>query len=127
MIKFVYCVRKKEGMSDEDFFKYWKENHGPLVRSVAKTLKARRYVQSHLIDTAVNDIGRQFRGTKEAYDGITEVWWDSVEVLNDALQTPEGKEANKLLIEDEARFCELADCSVFLTEEHEIFDYRDEA
>ena len=81
MIKFVYCVRKKPELSDEEFFRYWKENHGPLVKSFAETLHARKYVQSHTIETYVNDVGRQFRGTKPAYDGITEVWWDSVEDL----------------------------------------------
>ena len=64
---------------------------------------------------------------RQAYDGITEVWFQSVEALNAMLQTEEGKVANKALIEDEATFCELAECSVFLTEEHTIFDRMDSA
>lgn len=122
MIKFVYCVRKKEGTSDADFYRYWKENHGPLVKSFADTMGSLKYVQSHTIDTVLNDVGREVRGMRQAYDGITEVWFKSADALNDMLQTEEGKAANKALIEDEARFCELAECSVFLTEEHMIFD-----
>jgi len=118
-------VRKKKGISDEHFFHYWKENHGPLVRSFAETLKARKYVQSHLLDHPVAEIGRQFRGTKPPYDGLTEVWWDSADELMEVLLSPEGREANKTLLEDEARFCELAECSIFITQEHEIFDYTD--
>lgn len=122
MIKFVYCVRKKEGMPDEEFYRYWRENHGPLVKSFAETMGSLKYVQSHTIDTVLNDVGREVRGMRQAYDGITEVWFESVEALNAMLQTEEGKAANKALIEDEARFCHLAECSVFLTEEHLIFD-----
>ena len=32
-----------------------------------------------------------------------------------------GREANGLLAEDEAKFCDLPNCSVFFTEEHTIF------
>ena len=123
MIKFVYCVRKKEGTSDEDFYRYWKENHGPLVRSFSETMGSVKYVQSHTIDTVLNPVGQQVRGMRPAYDGITEVWFESVEALAEMLKTDVGKAANKTLIEDEARFCELRECSVFLTEEHVIFDH----
>ena len=122
MIKFVYCVRRKKDISEEEFYRYWKENHGPLVKSFAETMGSLKYVQSHTLDTVMNDIGREVRGMRQAYDGITEVWFQSVEALNAMLQTEEGKAANKALTEDEARFCEFADCSVFLTEEHTIFD-----
>ncbi len=123
MIKFVYCVRKKEGASEEEFYRYWKENHGPLVKSFSETMGSLKYVQSHTIDTVMNDVGREVRGMRPAYDGITEVWFESEEALNAMLQTDKGKAANKALIEDEARFCHFAECSVFLTKEHVIFDH----
>jgi uncharacterized protein (TIGR02118 family) len=121
MLKFVYCVRKRPKMSTEAFRKYWLENHGPLVREYAKTLRAKRYVQSHTIDTPLNAAAQQPRNTKPAYDGITEIWWDSAEDLIAALSTAEGQEVNRILAEDEARFCDLPNCSVFFTEEHTIF------
>ncbi|MEM9080540.1 MAG: EthD domain-containing protein [Verrucomicrobiota bacterium] len=114
-------MRKHPELSDEEFYRYWRENHGPLVKSFAEAMGAKRYVQSHTLDTVVNEVGRQVRGMRQAYDGITEVWFESVEALEAMLQTEEGKAANKALIEDEARFCDLKECSVFLTEEHEIF------
>ena len=123
MIKFVYCVHRTPGLSPEEFRKYWLERHGPLVRSFAKALHARRYVQSHTLNTELNSYAQQPRGTREPYDGITEVWWDKAEDLISALQTPEGQNANQTLTEDEARFCDLPRCSVFFTEEHTIFDF----
>jgi uncharacterized protein (TIGR02118 family) len=121
MIKFIYCVRRRPEMTPEQFRKYWLENHGPLVRSCAKALRARKYVQSHTLDTPLNQVVRQARGTKEPYDGLTEIWWDSFEDALAAAQTPEGQRANQLLAEDEARFCDLPNCAVFFSEEHTIF------
>jgi uncharacterized protein (TIGR02118 family) len=122
MIKFVYCVRRHPNVSSEEFRKYWLEKHGPFVRQFAKAIRAKRYVQSHTLDTPLNALAMQTRGTKPPYDGITELWWDRIEDLVEAWQTPEGIRANQLLSEDEARFCDLPNCSVFFTEEHTIFD-----
>src|SRR5208282_3182805 len=30
MIKLVYCIAKKPGMTDVEFFDYWKNVHGPI-------------------------------------------------------------------------------------------------
>jgi uncharacterized protein (TIGR02118 family) len=121
MLKFIYCVRKRPEMTAQEFRRYWLENHGPLVRRYAKVLRAKRYVQSHTLDTPLNQAAQVPRKTKAPYDGITEMWWDKPEDLIEALSTAEGQEVNRLLAEDEARFCDLPNCSVFFTEEHTIF------
>lgn len=121
MIKFVYCVRRHPSLSVEEFRKYWLDHHGPLVRSYAQALNAKRYVQSHTLDTPLNSHAQSPRGTKPAYDGITEVWWNSEEDLAKALSTPEGQAANAALAHDEGRFCDLQNCSVFFTKEHVVF------
>ncbi len=121
MLKFVYCVHRRPDLSVAAFRKYWLEKHGPLVQQQATALRARRYVQSHTLDTELNTLARQPRGTQAPYDGLTEIWWDSAEDLAAAMQTPEAQRANQLLAEDEARFCDLPRCSVFFTEEHTIF------
>jgi len=121
MIKFVYVVRRRPDISQEDFRRYWLENHGPLVRQQAQALRAKRYIQSHTLDIPFNQMAQQIRGTKPAYDGLTELWWDSIEDLVAASQTPEGQQANLTLAQDEAKFCDLSECSVFFTEEYTIF------
>jgi len=30
MIKLVYCITKKAGLTDEEFFHYWENIHGPI-------------------------------------------------------------------------------------------------
>jgi len=38
-------------------------------------------VQSHTLDTPANDAIRASRGSAEAYDGITEVWFEDLSAL----------------------------------------------
>jgi hypothetical protein len=62
--------------------------------------------------------GRQLaaaRGTVEAFDGVAELWWDSLDDLVAALGSEDGQRANAGLAEDEARFIDLERSSLFLT------------
>lgn len=121
MVKMVFCVRRREGMSPEEFRAYWFDRHGPLVRQHAQTLRARRYVQSHRIDSPANAVVRKARGSAEPYDGIAEIWWDSLDGLYAAGLSGAGMAADRILVADERRFVDLARTAVFFTEEHEIF------
>lgn len=125
MIKLVYVIRLREGLTTEEAQRYWLEEHAPKVRSVAETIRARRYVQSHTIDTPLNQALIEGRGLAALYEGITEVWFDSLEDLAAAASTAEGQHALVLLAEDEATFIDMSRSTVFLTEEHEIFDFTE--
>ena len=120
MVKLVYCIRRREDVPPDEFHRYWLEDHGPLVRSVAGAIGAVRYVQSHTIAPDVNAFLRESRGSTEPYDGITEVWWESLAALEASMQTAESQDAQRRLVEDESRFIDFARSAVFMTEEHEI-------
>ena len=119
MIKLVFCCRRRPELGREEFQRYWLERHGPLVRSLREALPMRRYVQSHTLDAPANDLIRSSRGSAEPYDGITEVWFDDVGALGATSEAAVA--AARRLLEDEARFLDLANSSIFLTVEHEIF------
>jgi len=124
MLKCVYCVRRLPSLSVEEFYDYWLNKHGPLVKQHAPTLGMKRYVQSHTIQNPMlNAAAQQPRGISDMYDGITEVWWDSPESLVASLMTPEGQEANRILSEDEARFVDCPNSAIFFTTEHTIFEF----
>ena len=123
MIKLVYCICRKQGMTKETFYDYWLCEHGPKVRSVAEAIGAVRYVQSHTCMPEMNKAMQEGRGLAQPlYDGITEVWFRDEEHLLAASQTPAGQEAGKFLVEDESTFIDFSRSQVFMTEEHEIFD-----
>ena len=71
MVKLVFCCRRRPDLSQEDFRRYWLENHGPLVRSARDAMPGMvRYLQSHTLDTTANEALRASRGSGEPYDGI---------------------------------------------------------
>ena len=122
MLKLVYCVTRRAGMSLQEFHRYWLEVHGPKVKSAAGALRACRYVQSHTCAPELNEMFVASRGLAPAYDGITEVWWNSMEDVKAAMASPAGAEAMATLMEDESRFIDFSQSRVFLTTEHPIFD-----
>lgn len=54
MIKFVMCLTRRSGMTREEFKEYWLNKHGPFFMSNADAMGAKKYVQSHTIDTPLN-------------------------------------------------------------------------
>ena len=121
--KLVFCVRKRADLSVEDFQSYWRDQHGPLVRSLWEAGAfpgMQKYVQSQTNYEA--DGGRVARGTTEPYDGITEVWMDSERGATDATTRAASAEAGKILLQDESTFIDFADSCVFVTVEHTIFE-----
>jgi len=125
VIKLVFCCRRKPGMTLEQFQKRWLEVHGPLVRKLRAELPMmKRYVQSHTLAGPVGEAVqaglRVSRGTMEPYDGITEVWFDSLEAMGGG-SGEAARTAGQRLLEDESEFIDFAHSSVFVTEEKEIF------
>lgn len=125
MIKLVYVIVRREGLSAERFRDYWRTQHGPLVAAQAEALKLRKYVQSHPFDDPLSEGMRAVRGMRGPADGVTEVWWDSLADFQSAYATPQGREAGRILADDEAKFIDFERSAVFLTKEHVIFDHTD--
>lgn len=122
MIKLVYCIRRRDDIPPEAFYRYWRGEHAELVTRLRTAIGACRYVQSHSVQPEMNAALRAARAMPQAYDGITEVWWDSIDTLQAAMGTAEGQAAMQQLVEDEARFIDQSRSCIFMTEEHRIFD-----
>lgn len=120
MIKLSFCLHRLPELSREEFQRYWFDSHAPLVRKHADTLRIRRYTQLHTIDHATNQALRASRGGPEEYDGVAELWWDSLEDMQDAMSTPEGAQAGLELLEDERRFIDLTRSPLWLGEEKPV-------
>jgi uncharacterized protein (TIGR02118 family) len=120
MIKLTFCLRRLPHLSRDAFQSYWFGTHAPLVRSHAIALRIRSYVQLHTATTPLNELLRVSRGGPEEYDGVAELWWDSIEDLTAAMSTPEGAAAGAALLEDERRFIDLERSPLWLGEEKEI-------
>ena len=122
MIKLVYCVRRRADVPEDEFFRYWLNDHGPLVTGYAEAIKAKKYIQSHTVAPQINAAFVESRGLAAPYDGITEVWWDDLESLEAGMASEEAKAAHQALKDDEAKFIDFGNSRVFMTEEHLIFE-----
>jgi EthD domain len=86
-------------------------------------MRAAKYIQSHTIAPEFNANLVATRGFAKPLDGITEVWWSSMNEMQSGSATPEGQRVGATLVEDERRFVEMSGSRCFLTREHVIFDY----
>jgi uncharacterized protein (TIGR02118 family) len=121
MVKLVFTIRRRDGMTREEFQRYWREQHAPLVQRHAETLRIRRYVQTHARETPLDTELAGPRGSEPGlYDGVAELWWDSLEDLAAAASSEAGQAAAAELIEDEARFIDLPHSPIWLGEEHVV-------
>lgn len=126
MIKLVFSLRRLPHLSRAEFQRYWRETHAPLVRRHAGALRIRRYVQSHTLDTPLNEALQASRGGPQGYDGHAELWWNSLTDLQAALASPEGQQAGLDLLEDERKFIDLQRSPLGIVEERRIVDLADE-
>jgi uncharacterized protein (TIGR02118 family) len=121
LIKLVFTLRRREGMTREEFQRYWREQHAPLVKRHADTLRIRRYVQTHSRDTDLDELLASPRGSEPSmYDGVAELWWDSLEDLIAAYSTEAGRAAGAELLKDEQRFIDLPRSPLWLGEENAV-------
>lgn len=121
MIKLVFSLRRREEMTREEFQRYWREQHAPLVERHAEALHIRRYVQVHARDTPLDEAVAGARGSESSfYDGVAELWWDSVEELMAAFSSDAGRAAGQALLEDEQRFIDLPRSPLWLGEERVV-------
>ena len=109
MIKLIICATRRADLSQQEFDRYWRDRHGPLVKSVPEFARhVRKYVQCHLVDSAVPF------GIPGQYDGIAELWFDSVAEAAAAFREPKYLE---IIRADELKFVDPAKCISFVTEE----------
>jgi uncharacterized protein (TIGR02118 family) len=120
MIKLTFCLTRLPHLTREAFQAYWLDTHGPLVASVAETLQIRRYVQLHSLPAEASATLRASRDAPAEYDGVAQLWFDSLEALAANSERPEARAAGALLLEDERRFIDLAKSPLWWGEEKPI-------
>ncbi|KAH7312449.1 EthD domain-containing protein [Stachybotrys elegans] len=95
LIRISIAVRRKPGISEEEFSHYWAHKHGPLASEWLKRNRIVRYVQYHttsqhrnLAQGMAEAIGKPLM----AYDGVGDFWVRRYEDFEAAFLDPEYKE-----------------------------------
>ncbi len=106
LVKGVWRMRRKDGVSLGEFRRHWIEIHGVVA---AKIPGVRRYVQSHVVDEA-------YSYAEPRWDGVAQLWWDSADALAEALKSPQFAEDMR----DGEEFIDGRSLSFFLAQEYQV-------
>ncbi len=109
MIKLIYCITRKPGLSVDEFQRSWRETHAPIA---ARLPGLRRYVQCHTLPALYAD------ESPPAYDGAAELWFDDLQSMREGLRSPEAEAAR----EDERNFIDHSRVFAIVTEEKVVVD-----
>lgn len=84
LAKAVFAFRRKVDMDVDEFRRYWREVHGPLV---LKLPRLRRYVQCKTMAIKhLQDLGRLPEG-EPFFDGVEYLWFDNKAALRESLES----------------------------------------
>ncbi len=105
MFRLVHFIRGRAGLSNAEFRQLWLSDHGPRVAARAAILGIRRYVQTHVLpEDPFGQLLQSTYGTAtDAYDGLSELWFEDRDLLAARLRSPAGRQAMAELLEDERR------------------------
>jgi uncharacterized protein (TIGR02118 family) len=80
MIKYVTVLFGRADMSREEFRSYWKYTHAPILKQIPGL---RGYDQNHALE--------DLEGNEPPYDRFGELYFDSVEAMQEGLASSEGE------------------------------------
>ncbi len=106
MVKLVYCICRKAGLSREEFIRYWTEVHAPIG---ARIPGLRKLVQSYALAPPGDSRPADF-------DGMAELWFDDVGAILEARRSSEWAASTA----DEVNFVDSSRTAYFLSEERQI-------
>jgi len=105
-------LRKRADLTQEEFVQYHKTQHAPLFISLPEVKQyVRRYVQGHTQPLNLPGL------PPPAYDGTTELWFDSAEDIGKVFSSPRYME---IIRPDEAKFIDLPGCGFLVLEENPV-------
>ena len=108
MIKVMVMIKRKPGISHEEFCKHYEEVHAPLALKLLPTIK--KYVRNYVVILP---------GMEEpGFDCITEFWYDDMEGTQASIDTL-NSDAGKVIQDDEATFMDKDKQVVLLVDERE--------
>jgi uncharacterized protein (TIGR02118 family) len=106
VVKLVYCICRKPGLSRDEFIRYWSEIHAPIG---ARIPGLRKLVHSYALPAPGDSRPADF-------DGMAELWFDDLSSVLEARHSTEWAASTA----DEVNFVDGSRSAYFLSEERRI-------
>jgi uncharacterized protein (TIGR02118 family) len=91
-IKYLAFLNRKDGMSRDDFKAYWFEQHVPKALRIPNLL---RYRASICLAGLNGDSMLSDPHDTPAFDGVVEIWFDTVEAFDESFNDPSWNELRR--------------------------------
>lgn len=112
-VKVFAAIPRKKGLDVQQFHDHWRHPHGSFARRISTITK---YVQDHQVHCDLLD------SSQTLYEGIAEVWLDTVE---DALALGQEPVYVADIVADEPRFIDMEGLRFVVTEEDVVYSGPD--
>jgi hypothetical protein len=124
MIRLVTFMRRNQRLSLGDFHERLRKEYGPLVAAHQTPLGILRYTQTHRLEDEAIQTGGNVRGRLEQpYDAVDEIWFESLDAVNEAWTSERGKRASAALLATEAELVDLPESPLWLAYEYPQFSH----
>lgn len=114
MFKAIFLLKRKPGMTFEDFKSYYETTHARLGERVLPS--AERYFRRYLMPFPEPEGGVR---PETAYDVITEIWFKDRATFEAAVAALGEPEIQREIVEDEERLMDRSKIHLFTVEEWE--------
>lgn len=114
MIKIIAMVKRKSGITAEEFSRYWYDEHAPFFRTMipeALIAEKKGYVQNHVVRLA--------SGREPPFDGVAEICFDNLESFRRWNEWYFSDDA-KPLRDDEENFMDRSKAIIVVAEERVV-------
>lgn len=115
-------MRRKPGMSREDFLNHWRCVHAPMVLQNRAALKIAAYTQrvplAHELSARVERAGRALA----PFDGVAELCWEDEAAFRDGLSSSAAIAVQKALAADEENFIDVSASARWICRSDTLYD-----
>ncbi len=120
MIKISYLMRRLPHLSLEEFQSRWSEEHPQCAPEDAfSTMGVKRYVQVLPLETEARSLVIGPRtGLVEPFDGIAELYVESIDALESIWSTEKVKEYIEIFFKDEQNFVDWTRSTILVSNEN---------
>jgi hypothetical protein len=117
MIKILLMMKRRPGMSFQEFVDYYETKHRLI--GIRFNKGCRRYTRRYLTKLESDVYGPQ---PEPAFDVLTEMWYDDQKAMDKGLAQITAAEASKVIAEDSARLFDGHSFHMFVCKDERVDD-----
>jgi len=124
VIKFVFCVKRKEDQTRESFRETWEKKHQPLIFDFAEKARVVRMSVSFGLAVQANVKFMKQRGTDMPFDAVIELWINSPTDFQKFLESDEAKKMREEMEKVGDSYIDIEHSSAFFADENVLIGLR---